>query len=488
MPLAAMKLGRPVKWIESRRESLMATNHAREVSYDVEIGFDADGRILGMRARDPRRHRRLRAHGGARARGVRRRAPPRPVPRAELRVRPLVAWSPTRRRRARSARPGARSATSPASGSWTRRRARLGLDPAEIRRRNLIRRGRDALRLSAPSRSASTPSTTPATSPRSSTSCCAGWTTRARAPSRRRSTPGRAARAAASASPSTSRRPGSARSRPRRWRRRADGTLHRRHRRLVDGARARDRARPDPRRGARAARPRASTSATPTPPPSRAASAPTARAAPSPRATPRTSPPAKLIAEARSRAAARLGVAEADVTLRARRALGADGRRVTLAELAAERRLAAGASFEVPKITYAGCAAAVVLDVDPETGAITLAASWSGADVGRAVNPALVDGQLVGGVAFGIGNALHESLAYDARRPAPHRHADGLRAARAPPTSRPSTASTRRCGDHEPARPARARRVRQSRASAPPSPTRSATRSAARSCRSPRCR
>ena len=37
-----------------------------------------------------------------------------------------------------------------------------------------------------------------------------------------------------------------------------------------------------------------------------------------------------------------------------------------------------------------------------------------GADVGRAVNPALVDAQLVGGAAFGIGNTLHESLVYDA--------------------------------------------------------------------------
>ncbi|RPH85230.1 MAG: xanthine dehydrogenase family protein molybdopterin-binding subunit, partial [Candidatus Rokuibacteriota bacterium] len=37
-----------------------------------------------------------------------------------------------------------------------------------------------------------------------------------------------------------------------------------------------------------------------------------------------------------------------------------------------------------------------------------------GADVGRAVNPALIDAQLVGGVAFGIGNTLHESLTYDA--------------------------------------------------------------------------
>ncbi|HEU5323418.1 MAG TPA: molybdopterin cofactor-binding domain-containing protein, partial [Methylomirabilota bacterium] len=122
---------------------------------------------------------------------------------------------------------------------------------------------------------------------------------------------------------------------------------------------------------------------------------------------------AKLVAEARSRAAARLGVPEADVQY-ASGTLAAGGRRVTLAELAAERRLAAGASFEVPKVTYAGCACAVVLDLDPETGALALRRVVVGADVGRAVNPALVEGQLVGGVAFGIGNTLHESLAYDA--------------------------------------------------------------------------
>jgi CO/xanthine dehydrogenase Mo-binding subunit len=122
---------------------------------------------------------------------------------------------------------------------------------------------------------------------------------------------------------------------------------------------------------------------------------------------------AKLIVEARSRAAARLGVAEADVTY-ASGTLEASGRHVTLAELAGERRLAAGASFAVPKVTYAGCACAVVLDVDPETGTIALRRIVVGADVGRAVNPALVEGQLIGGVAFGIGNTLHEGLVYDA--------------------------------------------------------------------------
>src|SRR5262249_27562357 len=82
-------------------------------------------------------------------------------------------------------------------------------------------------------------------------------------------------------------------------------------------------------------------------------------------------------------------------------------------ELAAERRLSAGASFEVPKVTYAGCACAVVLDLDPETGVVALRRVVVGADVGRAVNPALVEGQLVGGGAFGVGSPLYEGLAYD---------------------------------------------------------------------------
>ncbi|HEX9408773.1 MAG TPA: molybdopterin cofactor-binding domain-containing protein, partial [Methylomirabilota bacterium] len=50
VPLAAIRLGRPVQWIEDRRESLMATNHARQVEYQVEMGFDREGRILGLHA------------------------------------------------------------------------------------------------------------------------------------------------------------------------------------------------------------------------------------------------------------------------------------------------------------------------------------------------------------------------------------------------------------------------------------------------------
>ncbi len=49
IPFAARRLDRPVKWIEDRREHLMAANHAREIECDVEIAATKDGRILGLR-------------------------------------------------------------------------------------------------------------------------------------------------------------------------------------------------------------------------------------------------------------------------------------------------------------------------------------------------------------------------------------------------------------------------------------------------------
>lgn len=47
---AALRLKRPVKWIEDRRESLTASFLAREQRYDVRAAFDSDGRILAIDA------------------------------------------------------------------------------------------------------------------------------------------------------------------------------------------------------------------------------------------------------------------------------------------------------------------------------------------------------------------------------------------------------------------------------------------------------
>jgi carbon-monoxide dehydrogenase large subunit len=46
--LAALRLRRPVKWIEDRREHLMAANHSREQIHRVRVATDAEGRILAL--------------------------------------------------------------------------------------------------------------------------------------------------------------------------------------------------------------------------------------------------------------------------------------------------------------------------------------------------------------------------------------------------------------------------------------------------------
>ena len=51
VPLAAMRLNRPVKWIEDRREHLLCSIHAREMTFDLELALKSDGTILGLRGR-----------------------------------------------------------------------------------------------------------------------------------------------------------------------------------------------------------------------------------------------------------------------------------------------------------------------------------------------------------------------------------------------------------------------------------------------------
>jgi carbon-monoxide dehydrogenase large subunit len=46
---AARKFGRPIKWVEDRREHFMAIAHSRETECEIEMAFDRDGAILGLR-------------------------------------------------------------------------------------------------------------------------------------------------------------------------------------------------------------------------------------------------------------------------------------------------------------------------------------------------------------------------------------------------------------------------------------------------------
>jgi aerobic carbon-monoxide dehydrogenase large subunit len=51
IPAAALKLGRPVKWIEDRREHFLCATQERDQYWDVSIAVDADGKIRGIRGR-----------------------------------------------------------------------------------------------------------------------------------------------------------------------------------------------------------------------------------------------------------------------------------------------------------------------------------------------------------------------------------------------------------------------------------------------------
>jgi aerobic carbon-monoxide dehydrogenase large subunit len=48
--LVAMQVGRPVKWIEDRREHMLSAFHAREQYHKMKVAYDADGTIRGVRA------------------------------------------------------------------------------------------------------------------------------------------------------------------------------------------------------------------------------------------------------------------------------------------------------------------------------------------------------------------------------------------------------------------------------------------------------
>ena len=70
-------------------------------------------------------------------------------------------------------------------------------------------------------------------------------------------------------------------------------------------------------------------------------------------------------------------------------------------------------TFNADHMTYPYGAHAAIVRVDAGTGGVTVERYVVAYDVGRAVNPMLVEGQIVGGVAQGIGGALLELFAYD---------------------------------------------------------------------------
>jgi carbon-monoxide dehydrogenase large subunit len=103
---------------------------------------------------------------------------------------------------------------------------------------------------------------------------------------------------------------------------------------------------------------------------------------------------------------------------------GAPDRAVTLAELAAvaedgsvppdmEPALRAEGVYREPGSTFPFGAHVAVVEVDTETGQVRLVRHVAVDDCGRVLNPALVEGQVHGGLAQGIAQALYEEVRYD---------------------------------------------------------------------------
>jgi carbon-monoxide dehydrogenase large subunit/6-hydroxypseudooxynicotine dehydrogenase subunit gamma len=77
--------------------------------------------------------------------------------------------------------------------------------------------------------------------------------------------------------------------------------------------------------------------------------------------------------------------------------------------------LAAEGLFEQQHMNYPYGIHIAVVHVDRDTGAPAVERFFVAYDIGKAVNPMLIDGQIAGGVAQGIGGALFEEFLYDAR-------------------------------------------------------------------------
>ncbi len=125
------------------------------------------------------------------------------------------------------------------------------------------------------------------------------------------------------------------------------------------------------------------------------------------------------------RAAEWLSVAEDDIDLWDGEIRVRDGRSYPVSRLCTLRRLGhpdAGTTsaleethyFHLNHMTYSHGATVVEVQVDTFTGAVKVEHVWLVCDVGRIVNPRLLAGQIEGGVGQGIGGALFEEFRYDA--------------------------------------------------------------------------
>ena len=135
----------------------------------------------------------------------------------------------------------------------------------------------------------------------------------------------------------------------------------------------------------------------------------------------------KIIAKGRRIAAHLLEAAHADVGFRDGffEVSGTD-RRLSFAQVAGaayvphnyphdvlEPGLDENAFYDPPNFAFSNGAHVCEVEVDPDTGQVEILSYWTVDDVGTVINPLLVEGQIHGGLAQGLGQALFERTVYD---------------------------------------------------------------------------
>lgn len=107
--------------------------------------------------------------------------------------------------------------------------------------------------------------------------------------------------------------------------------------------------------------------------------------------------------------------------------VGVPGRELSLAQIAAAARpgwdhgrppdvesgLEERYYYEPPTVTWGSAATVAIVEVDADTGRISVEKMVMAHDCGQPVNAMLVDGQMLGGLLQGVGGGLHEAMVYD---------------------------------------------------------------------------
>jgi carbon-monoxide dehydrogenase large subunit len=124
-----------------------------------------------------------------------------------------------------------------------------------------------------------------------------------------------------------------------------------------------------------------------------------------------------MVLELKNVAAEALEAAPADIEyLNGQLRIGGTDRSIALAELAARQpqKIIRVSATETPSTpSWPNGAQACEVEIDPETGEVRVVRMTSCDDIGRIINRMIVEGQIHGGIAQGLGQALFEGVAYD---------------------------------------------------------------------------